>query len=304
MSAGEQRIFKILTEVYNAPKYSLILIDEIDLLLHSFALKRMIKVLYERAKEKHLQIVFTTHSPNILSEHEMINIRHLYNTPEKTLCFSDTKPDTIYRMTGEQEKPLEIFVEDDLAQTIVEHVADSLNLSKYVNTTRYGAAINCFSVAAGLALSNRLNADCLFVLDGDEYNTDDSKKDRIKAVLTGNTEHSDKMRREVLSRITQFNLPEGFSPERYIHSLLKELRDIYAQNQIIGCAIEIQKVDNKHKYVDEILDRIGFINRAVGLSKVVELVSNHENWDDFISPIKEWLNSIAHKVLEDHIKVS
>ena len=34
MGAGEQRIFKILEEVKNAPPYGLILIDEIDLLLH------------------------------------------------------------------------------------------------------------------------------------------------------------------------------------------------------------------------------------------------------------------------------
>ena len=34
MGAGEQRVFTLLTQVFSAPKYGLILIDEIDLLLH------------------------------------------------------------------------------------------------------------------------------------------------------------------------------------------------------------------------------------------------------------------------------
>ena len=34
MGAGEQRVFRILSEAYRCPKYSLLLIDELDLLLH------------------------------------------------------------------------------------------------------------------------------------------------------------------------------------------------------------------------------------------------------------------------------
>ncbi|EBZ5665786.1 ATP/GTP-binding protein, partial [Klebsiella pneumoniae] len=49
MSAGEQKIFQILNVVFNAGKNSLILIDEIDLLLHDAAFKKLIKVIKERA---------------------------------------------------------------------------------------------------------------------------------------------------------------------------------------------------------------------------------------------------------------
>ena len=38
MGAGEQRVFKILSALYSVPKYSLVLIDEVDLLLHTNAL--------------------------------------------------------------------------------------------------------------------------------------------------------------------------------------------------------------------------------------------------------------------------
>lgn len=57
MSAGEQKIFYILEKVFKAQKNSLILIDEIDLLLHDGAMKRLIEVIQARATEKNLQIV-------------------------------------------------------------------------------------------------------------------------------------------------------------------------------------------------------------------------------------------------------
>ena len=45
-----------------APNSGLILIDEIDLLLHQDALFRLLEKLNERAQEKNLQIIFTTHA--------------------------------------------------------------------------------------------------------------------------------------------------------------------------------------------------------------------------------------------------
>ena len=45
MSAGEQKVFYILEKVYRAPKFSLILIDELDLLLHDRAMKLLIDVI-------------------------------------------------------------------------------------------------------------------------------------------------------------------------------------------------------------------------------------------------------------------
>jgi AAA15 family ATPase/GTPase len=300
MSAGEQRVFKILSEVFNAPKNALILIDEIDLLLHVLALKKFIKVLFQRAEEKNLQIIFTTHSIDILNESAIVNIRHLYNTPEKTICLTDTKPDTIYRITGQSSRPIELFVEDDLAQTIVNQIIESMNLSKYVNVSRYGAAQNCFTTAAGMMLSNKLTRDSLFILDGDRYSTTKEKNERIKNVLTGTSHESQQMRENILNHIVQFNIPEGYAPEAYIHTLINELK---INNEIVDTAKEIQNVENTHKYVDEIIERIGYKNKEVGLSKIIDIVSMHESWEDFISPIKSWLITRVNQLTEDiHIE--
>lgn len=295
MSAGEQRIFKILAEVYKAPKHSLILIDEIDLLLHVFALKKLMRVLHSRAEEKKLQIIFTTHSIDILNDSELINIRHLYNTPQKTMCFTDTKPDTIFRITGQSTRPVELFVEDDLALTIVNAIIESLNMSRYVNVTRFGAAKNCFTTAAGMMLSNKLTNDCLFILDGDEYFSENDKMEGIKKALTGTTQENYEMRDKLINHITQFNLPNGLAPESFIHSLLKELN---VCNQIVETAREIQKVDNTHRYVDEIIERMGYQSKEVGLSRVIDVVSKHEKWEGYVSPIKQWLSVRKDTLIE------
>lgn len=54
MGAGEQRVFRILEEVHRAPQKGLILIDEIDLLLHQSSLERLLKKLTEIAREREL----------------------------------------------------------------------------------------------------------------------------------------------------------------------------------------------------------------------------------------------------------
>ena len=136
MGAGEQRIFHILEAVFEAPKYSLILIDEIDLLLHVSALKKLLLILKERAYAKKLQIIFTTHSPLVLNLGNLINIRYLYQTPERTLCLKEIKPDIIYHFTGENQRPLEIFVEDSLSKAIVKNICERLQMSRYNETPR------------------------------------------------------------------------------------------------------------------------------------------------------------------------
>ncbi|MFP1455911.1 hypothetical protein ACLB1O_30610 [Escherichia coli] len=50
MSAGEQKIFLILETILKADKNALILIDELDLLLHDEALKKLIEVISSHAK--------------------------------------------------------------------------------------------------------------------------------------------------------------------------------------------------------------------------------------------------------------
>ena len=167
MGAGEQRVFLILLEVLKAPKNALILIDEIDLLLHQDALIKLLRQLDKIAEDKKLQIIFTTHAQEILSL-DFIAVRHILQTEKKTLCFTSTKPDALQRLTGKSERLLEIFVEDDLAASIIQKICLQKQMKKYVAIKRFGAAQNCYTTACGALLIGIDNIDnMLFVLDGD-----------------------------------------------------------------------------------------------------------------------------------------
>ena len=90
MGSGEQRTIKILEKVTCAEKYSLILVDELDLLLHVSAFRKLVKELNRIAAEKKLQIVFTTHSLEILSMSEYIGIQYIENVKKNQMLDINT----------------------------------------------------------------------------------------------------------------------------------------------------------------------------------------------------------------------
>lgn len=300
MGAGEQRVFYILSEIVKASNYGLILIDEIDLLLHQDALFRLMRILNEKATAKHLQIIFTTHSHALLNL-DFIATRHLYQTPIKTLCFQKTKPDALQRLTGEQIRPLEIFVEDDLAETLCKKICSEEGLSKYVSIKRFGAAMNCFTAVCGSILNELQNQEnMLFVLDGDVYRDEDVKKECIKKVLTGNTQRDEDRRQKALLRIKQFCLPEGQNPERYYHLLICALDDQYLngeQIELVHVAREIQNPEDDHDFFNDIITRMDY-DRKVGLSKLIDLLSLSAEWARIKDDIVSWLNDRRDEIVD------
>lgn len=64
--AGETTITEFLQS--DIPKYSLVLIDEIETSLHPRAQRRLIRDLADRCRELDAQVVLTTRSPYVLDE--------------------------------------------------------------------------------------------------------------------------------------------------------------------------------------------------------------------------------------------
>lgn len=305
MSAGEQKVFYLLDKVFNAPKYSLILIDELDLLLHDKAMMALIKVIHARAIDRDLQIVFTTHRESVLGLSSTLNIRHLFSTSTKTLCFNETKPDAINRLTGEQPKPIELFVEDDLSAAIVSKLASLLGGQRLVSIHRFGAAINCFTAASGLLFSNQNIEKMLFVLDGDVYSTEEEKDERLKKVITGTDDLSEDYKLRAKQSIKQYRLPGGSKPEPFLHHIISVIHgDLTAEQQeIVDAANDIHVADESHKYIDDIINRLG-LERSVGLNKIIDLVATTDIWQDYTMDIREWLQNNVTPLLEHRENVA
>lgn len=305
MSAGEQKIFYVLAKVYNAPKSSLILIDELDLLLHDKAMTALIKVIHSRAVEQSLQVVFTTHRESIIGLSDIVNIRHLLSTPTKTLCFNETYPDAINRLTGVQPKPLELFVEDDLSSAIVSKVASLLGGKRLVSIQRFGAAINSFTAVSGLLFSEQDISNSLFILDGDVYATEQDKIQRLNKVITGTDQLSARYKAEAIQVIRQYRLPVNTKPEPFLHGIIRNMENVTntEYQEIIDAANDIHVADESHKYIDDIIERLGF-DRNVGLSKIVDLISTAPEWVDYVVDIHEWLQNKIIPLIEPNADVA
>jgi AAA15 family ATPase/GTPase len=303
MSAGEQKVFLLLETIFKADKYSLILIDEIDLLLHNIALENLLKIIAKRAGDKKLQIVFTTHRESIVDLSEFLNIRHIVNKQGKTYCFNETKPDAIYRLTGRQEKTIEIFVEDNLAVAIVNKIVSGLGIKKHVSIKKFGAADNCFTTVAGILLSQENIDNCLFVLDGDVFITEQEKKGKLNKVITGHGDNIEKNREKALQHIKEFSLPSNIMPEKHLHNLLLTI-DISSiedeeSKEILEIAKEISYDQDSHKYLLKIIEMLDY-EKPIGYSKIIDLVSQQCcQWNEYVLEIFNWLKDKREEIREE-----
>lgn len=286
MGAGEQRVLRLLEVIENVENYSLVIIDEIDLTLHNAALMRLIDYLVEKGRSRHIQFIFSSHC-EALTKRKDINVRHLLQTPVKTLCFNESNPECLECMTGVISRPIEIYVEDILAKTIVAQVAKELEITKRVIIKQYGSCTNAFVASCGMHMLGVSLEHKLFVLDGDTCRLEEERKNQLKKFYSGTEPDKEQKRNEVLRHITQLNLPDGEQPEKYINHILTE--NIENPNaEIVTLAKNIIEPDEPHKYIDDIIDGLGD-EENVGLYKVIEELAKHPEWSSYTESVRNWL---------------
>lgn len=296
MGTGEQRVLTIIETVVNAAKYSLILIDEIDLLLHVSAVRKMITVLHKIAEKKKLQIVFTTHSLEMLSLTEYAKIQYLIqNNGSNEMFVLDKVTDSlIYDLTEVSKERYKFYVEDDLAEAVLTPILKSHNIRSVSKIVRFGAAINAFTLAASnvLAQEETNGTKICIILDGDAYSTSKEKKERICKLLTGNEKDSDERRTKAVSLITQFNLPPGYAPEPFLHSLILDYFD--HNSEFYKEAYRLRNNIDSHSFIKDLCQKLQCDNKEVVQEIVNQSQLNddlREKWAEYTRLIDEWIKS-------------
>lgn len=290
MGTGEQRVIKILNTVFKAPDYSLILIDEMDLLLHVNAFKKLLHVINEEAIRKNIQIIFTTHSL-MISEFDFISIQYIEQIPQRTFVYTSINTEMIYSMTGVEARAIKVYVEDSLAQALVKKIAKELNIWKKVEVHLFGSAENAFTLASSTILRNELKDNILIVLDGDVYIDKDSKLQQIKKCLSGTEKDIEEKWEQALLLISQFSLPKDYlNPEQFIHKLLSDPKN--EQCELVQLASAIRNVDDKHSFIYDIVKRVGD-NYDVVINDILSIISQTPEWQDYTQNIRKWLQARA-----------
>jgi energy-coupling factor transporter ATP-binding protein EcfA2 len=165
--AGETTVAELLAR--DLPKYSLVLIDEIESSLHPRSQRRVIRDLAERCRERELQIILTTHSPYVLDELPLEARAYIIDSSGAKGIIYGVSPD--YAMTKMDDEPhpeCDLYVEDNHAAVFLLEIltAHAPHLVQRCQTVAYGAG--SVGEALGIMAAQRRfpRPSCVF-LDGD-----------------------------------------------------------------------------------------------------------------------------------------
>lgn len=152
------------------PKYSMLLVDEIEASLHPRAQRRIINDLAKLARELDLQILITTHSPYVLDE----------LPPEARICLMDgvdgkqviTGISTEFAMTKMDDSnhpEAEIYVEDTRSETLLREllIQADRDLVSRLRLIPFGAA-SVGRALGQMAANDRFPRPSFVFLDGDQ----------------------------------------------------------------------------------------------------------------------------------------
>lgn len=298
MSAGEQRVFRIFDTVFSVPDYGLVLIDEIDLFLHQDALQRLLDKLVSHCSQKNIQLVFTTHFPPIAQMYDRVQIVSLHRSIGQTLVWRGYSFEALAYITGEPQRPITIHVEDDVAQAIIGKIAADQGIRKRVETSRYGPAINAFTLGAGMILKGDDLDNQLIVLDGDVYATRAAKQSQISRVLTGNQAGHDEKRESVRKLVRRLYPTGDMSPEQMLHAAVIsiDLDGLAAEDaELVNVVKAVVNPPDKHKFVDNVVDQLGS-PRAVVINQMVRLAAETPGWDRYTRVVRIWIEKRKEKL--------
>ena len=166
--AGETTMTELLQR--DLPKYSLVVIDEVESSLHPRAQRRLMRDLAERCRENELQVVLTTHSPYVLEELPLAARAYIMQTPtgDREIVYGVSPEFAMSKMDELPHYEIDLYVEDDRAARMLVEIlaAHDPDLALACQAVPYGAA--SVGQALGLMVDERRfpRKTCVF-LDGD-----------------------------------------------------------------------------------------------------------------------------------------
>lgn len=260
MGAGENALFEIFAIMNSCSTGALIVIDEIELGLHTEAQRKFIKKLKEICLNRSLQVICTTHSKDIFDE--LPNDARIYVEciNGKTKITDSISSDFAFsKLSSLNSNELDILIEDRVARSILMSILPSSVRSR-VNIEVIGSATALSKQLA--ALYNRQNQHpTLVIFDGDQK---DKENDNLK--LSRNmTENSDEYFDEWFKSNVEY-LPGETWPESWLIQKCNESINTLAsltgteENQLIDY-LEYGLEAGKHNEFHE-------IGKHLGLSEV------------------------------------
>ncbi|MGH7230783.1 MAG: ATP-dependent nuclease [Nitrospiraceae bacterium] len=164
---GETTIAELIQA--DLPKYSLVLIDEIESSLHPRAQRRLIRDLATVCRERELQIILTTHSPYVLEELPSQARIQIFEQGDTRQAMIGVSPEfALSKMDDVQHPECEVYVEDEAARTLLFELISQRNrdLASRLMVTTFGSASVGYQLGQMVA-GRRFPRAVAVLLDGD-----------------------------------------------------------------------------------------------------------------------------------------
>lgn len=168
--SGEFAIVSLVKAVIEAPKKSLIILDEPEVSIHPGAQEKMLEFLAEQAISQHHQIVFTTHSPAMIRQlpPEAIHVLYL-DANGNTNVRSNVHVEEAFVEIGAAFEKKTIIVEDTIAKIVIDKILKDRNISANFDVLIAPNGAEWIKKSAVLTHSLVNTENVLFILDGDKY---------------------------------------------------------------------------------------------------------------------------------------
>lgn len=224
MGAGENALFEVLSVIHSVSKGALVVIDEIELGLHSDAQKKFINYLKDLCQKRKIQVLCTTHSRDVFSQLPDDARVFIENINCKSIVCSSISPEFAFsKLSAENFFEISLLVED--------RVAKALMLSILPGSLRSRISIEVIGSAS--ALTRQLSSNYIrekkekivILYDGDQYV---KEKDNLNhgCRMTESTDDYEVIKEWMKSNIEY--LPGETWPESWIIQKCSERLDILA----------------------------------------------------------------------------
>lgn len=222
MGAGENAVLGLLLEILKAGSGALIVVDEIELGLHTQAQIRLIEELKKLCNKYKCQIVCSTHSKEVLEQLPPEGRLFIRRSDDQTDIISRISPDYAFgKLSGSNSEEVSIFVEDEVAQAFLSNVLP-LSIRERVRILPIGSDQ---AVLKHIAVHYReQDYSCLAFLDGDKRTQVDQAVKQIKTNLEDRINHSDEEFTELMKKRLKF-IPGDSWPEKELIQAALEAED-------------------------------------------------------------------------------
>jgi predicted ATPase len=262
MGAGENALFEIFSTMYSCGERTLLVLDEIELGLHSKAQKLFIRKLKEVCKETCTQVICTTHSKEIfecLPDDARFFVESIGG---KTRTTAGISPEFAFsKMGATNNQEIDIYVEDEVAKALIEMVLPA-NKRTRIRIKIIGSSSAISRQLAALWMRGE-DRPTIAIFDGDQ-----------RAKRNSNLQHAKSMAENTNDEFESWfdahssYLPGTTWPEAWIIQKCKEsLPETFA-------ALALDDEGEAHEYLEYAL-QAGKHNEFFELAKYVGLEKTH-----------------------------